>query len=289
MDCIPTAHHATIHEAIEAFLEHHDRPQITRAMLAVAGPVEHNRANLTNHSWRIDGTELARDLGLASVEVLNDFEATAWSLPHLASQDLLAIGPGRAVRGAPMVVLGPGTGLGLACHIPNSTGGVVLATEGGHATLPATSAREDAIIEWLRHQYGHASIERAISGGGLENLYRAIAAIDGVSVPERTATEITQAGLKGTCPQSRAALDMFCALLGTVAGNAALSFGARGGVYIAGGIAPRILTHLAGSEFRARFEAKGRFRAYLEAIPTQVIIHTDATFIGMKALLESKY
>ena len=130
------------------------------------------------------------------------------------------------------------------------------------------------------------SAERVISGSGLENLYRAIAALDGVEPLPRNAADITNAALAGTCPTARAALDMFCAMLGSVAGNIALMFGARGGVYIAGGIAPRIVEHLRHSEFRARFEDKGRFRSYVEAIPSNVIVHSAATFIGLKSIAE---
>jgi glucokinase len=153
-------------------------------------------------------------------------------------------------------------------------------------TLAASTPREDAVIAWLRGRFGHVSAERALSGPGLENLYRAIAAVDGADIPDRDATAITQAGVAGTCPVSRAALDMFCALLGTFAGNAALSFGARGGVFIAGGIAPRIVDYLLRSELRARFDAKGRLRAYMQAIQLNVIVHPDYAFIGLKSLVE---
>ena len=131
------------------------------------------------------------------------------------------------------------------------------------------------------------SIERAISGPGLENLYRTITALDGVSVPARNPIEITDAALKEDCATSLMALETFCAMLGSVAGNFALTFRACGGVYIAGGILPRIAKFLAQSEFRARFEAKGRFRSYLEGISTNIIMHPNATFPGLKALTES--
>jgi glucokinase len=183
-----------------------------------------------------------------------------------------------------MAVLGPGTGLGVACLIPHSHEPVVITGEGGHATMAATSAREDAIIDYLRRQVGHVSAERVVSGFGLENLYRAILAIDGLEAPRRNAPQITGAGLEGTCPVSRMALELFCGMLGTIAGNVALMFGAKGGVYIAGGIAPRITDFLARSEFRARFENKGRFKIYLQSVPTSVIIHPAATFIGLRTV-----
>ena len=136
-----------------------------------------------------------------------------------------------------MAVIGPGTGLGVACLVSGSDGSVVIASEGGHATMAATSRREDAVIDYLRRQFGHVSAERVVSGAGLENLYRAVVALDGIEAPKRDAAEITQAALDD-CPIARMALELFCAMLGTIAGNVALMFSARGGVYIAGGIAP---------------------------------------------------
>jgi glucokinase len=272
-------------DAVVAFLAR-EGSSPAGAMLAVAGPIEGERAVMTNCPWVIDAAELRRVLCVQAVRVINDFEATAWSLAALEPDHVAAVGAGRAVAGAPMVVLGPGTGLGLACHVPHAPVPVVIATEGGHVTLAASTTREAAVIEWLRGRFEHASAERALSGPGLENLYRAIAAVDGAAVPARDATAITEAGVAGTCPVSRAALDMFCAMLGTFAGNAALSVGARGGVFIAGGIAPRIIDYLLKSELRARFDAKGRLRAYMEAIPLNVIVHPDYAFIGLKALVD---
>src|SRR5262249_20060967 len=144
----------------------------------------------------------------------------------------------------------------------------IIPTEGGHATLPGATSREDAVIAHLRDKFGHVSAERALSGPGLENLYSAIAAIDGLAVSSRTAAEITGQALDRSCPVSVAAVDMFCAMLGTVAGDLALMFRARGGVYIAGGIAPRVVDLLTRSDFHARFTAKGRFQPYLERVPT---------------------
>ena len=133
-------------------------------------------------------------------------------------------------------------------------------------------------------QFGHVSAERVVSGAGLENLYRAVVALDGVDAPQRDAAEITTAALKAGCPIAKAALELFCAMLGTIAGNIALTFGARGGVYIAGGIAPRIADFMSGSDFRVRFEHKGRFRNYVEAIPSSVILHPAVTFVGLSAI-----
>lgn len=290
VESVLVADYPGFREALTRFIEMHGgKPRISGAVLAVAGPVETDRCAVTNSPWVIDGAKLRNSFGFANVDIINDFEAIAWALPHLTADDLFAIGGGEPVQGAPVAVLGPGTGLGLACLVTGPDAAIVVETEGGHATLPGTSRREDAIIERLRDRYGHVSAERVLSGSGLENLYRAIRVLDKMTVPDRTAAEITQAATSGTCQVSVAALDMFCAMLGTVAGNVALTVGARGGIYIAGGIVPRIINYLAHSEFRNRFEAKGRFRSYLAAIPTNVIIHADPAFVGLRALAEQRF
>src|SRR5258706_3994320 len=201
---------------------------VREALLAVAGPVDNDRCVLINSAWTIDAPELCAAFSFARVHILNDFEATALSLPLLTAADLYPVGGGEAVLGSPMAVLGPGTGLGVACFVPSSQSSIVIASEGGHATMAATSDREDAIIDYLRRQFSHVSAERVVSGSGLENLYRAVIALGGVAAPQRDAPAITRAALDGDCPASVAALELFCAMLGSFAGNAALTFGARG-------------------------------------------------------------
>jgi glucokinase len=279
------AQFARFTDALDAFVERHCRHMsVPEALLAVAGPVAGDRCVLTNSPWTIDAPELRAALGFARVHILNDFEAIARSLPRLTAGDLYPLGGGAAVSGQPMVVLGPGTGLGVACCVPAWPEAVVIASEGGHATMAASSPREDAVIDHLRAEFGHVSAERLVSGPGLENLYRAVVALDGADAPQRNAAEITTAALDGTCPIARTAVELFCAMLGAIAGNAALMFGARGGVYIAGGIAPRLTGFLARSEFRARFERKGRLRNYLASIPASVIMHPAATFLGLQSM-----
>lgn len=277
--------HKDFADAFAAFMaQQSGRTAVRRAILAVAGVVEGERCALTNNLWVIDAGELRARFGLTDIRLVNDFEAIAWSLPRLAAGDLRPIGGGKPVAQAPMVVLGAGTGLGVAAYVPSPHGGLVLRGEGGHSTLPSGSAREDAIIAHLRQRYGHVSAERVLSGPGLENLYRSIAALDSLNVPERSAAEITQAALARRCAASAAALDTFCAMLGDVAGNFALSFGAQGGVFVAGGILPRLGDHLANTQFRARFEAKGRMRRYVEQIPVYLILRDDPAFVGLQRL-----
>jgi glucokinase len=280
--------HPSLIDAIDGFLGHHgDRSRVGAAVLGVAGPVEGGRCFITNSQWVAESGQLRAKFGFKSVSLINDFEAIARALPHLGAHDVKPLAGGQALAGEPMVVIGPGTGLGMAAVVRSGGDMMIIATEGGHATLPGTTPREDAVIAHLRGRFGHVSAERALSGPGLENLYAAIAALDNVAVASRTAAEVTRLALDRRCTTCRAAVDMFCAMLGTVAGNLALTFRARGGVYLAGGIAPRLADCLAQSDFRARFEAKGRFREYVESIPTTIIVNPDAAFLGLKSLAQA--
>lgn len=285
---IKTAGCSGVIEAIKTFLGRHaDGPSVKGAVLGLAGPVESNRCEIFNSGWIVDARTLKEAFGFQEVQLFNDFEALAWSLPHLQASDLFSLGRGTALAPAPILLIGPGTGFGTSCLLPRDGSPVVVASEASHSTLPATSAREDAIVDHLRSRFGHVSIERAVSGPGLVNLYEALATIDGKRIPKRDAPSITQAALDGSCPFSRAAFDIFCGMLGTVAGNLALTFCARGGVYIAGGIVPRFPEYLAHSDFRSRFEAAGRYHAYLHEIPVNIILRPDVTFVGLKALVEN--
>jgi glucokinase len=279
----PVGDYATFIEAATRFLGPRP-PRLSAAFLGIAGPVEADRCVVTNSHWSIDGSELRAAFGIERVNLINDFEAIAWSLPRLRGEDVRVIGVGVASPQEPMVVIGPGTGLGMAAFIPRQHQPVVVATEGGHATLPGATEHEDAVIQQLRSRFGHVSAERALSGAGLENLYWAVTSLGNASVCKSSAAQITKRAVNGTCRASQVATDMFCAMLGGIAGNLALTFRARGGVYIAGGIVPRLVDYLARSEFRSRFTAKGRFRTYLEAVPTSVIMHEDAAFLGLQAL-----
>ena len=259
---------------------------IGAAILAVAGAVQNGRCTLTNNPWVIDAAKLRATYGFSTVRLINDFEAVAWSLPGLSPEKLRQIGGRQPVIGAPLAALGPGTGLGMAVSIPHAAGHLVLSSEGGHSTMAGSSSREDAVIAYLRQRFGHVSAEHVLSGNGLENLHEALAALDNLMLPRRPAAEITRAGIEGTCPTSRAAIDMFCAMLGTVAGNLALTLGARGGIFIAGGILRHMPEYFARSQFRARFEEKGRLSRYLQPIPAYLILDEDAAFVGLRALAD---
>lgn len=279
--------HAGPREAIEyflSFLGEGERPR--HAALAFAGPVEDGTAQLTNGAWEVSTAALRQAFGFGTLRLINDFAALAWALPALGPADVIAVGGGEAVADRPSAVLGPGTGLGVTAFLPGRAGGQVLTTEGGHVTMAPADRREAAVLDRLRDDFGHVSAERVLSGEGLENLYGAVIALDGLSAPARRDSEILKRGLAGDCPASVAALDLFCAMLGTVAGNLALSLGALGGVYIGGGIVPRFMEAFAASRFRERFEAKGRFRDYLARVPTRVIVHPRPAFLGLRNLIE---
>lgn len=259
------------------------RPE--RAALAVACPVHGDEVQLTNLNWTFSVAELGAHLALAPLHVINDFTAVALAVPRLQPGDWVPIGGGTPVAGAPIGVLGPGTGLGVSGLVPSGGGWVALAGEGGHATLAAATAAEAEILDALRQRYGHVSAERALSGSGLVDLYRHFAA---APAPIADPAQVTDLALRGGDASARRALDFFFSFLGNVAGNLALTLGARGGVYLAGGILPRMAEALAASAFRERFVAKGRFRAYLEAIPTRLILAPCPAFKGLAACLEQQ-
>lgn len=257
-----------------------------RAVLAVAGPIAGGRIAMTNHPWRFTLDGVAHALALDEIEAINDFQAAALAVPGLGPRDRIRIGRGRAQKGSPIAVLGPGTGLGVSALIATPGGAVALASEGGHATLAATDAREAEVLDRLRRRFGHVSAERVLSGPGLANLYRVIA--DERRYPssqpdDLTPAEVVERAGGGNCPVASEAIRLFSAFLGGFAGNLALVLGARGGVYLAGGILPRIDRDFARSPFRARFEAKGRFQAYLARIPTYLITRSEPALIGLAA------
>jgi glucokinase len=278
--------YAEIGDAIEAFLAQCTAlPRPSAGAIAVASPVTGDTIRMTNHPWRFSIAALRQRLGFARLEVINDFTALALALPHLGPDEKSQIGAGSALAGHPMAVLGPGSGLGVSGLVPHRDKWVPLTGEGGHATLAPEDERETAVIAHLRRQFDHVSAERCLSGPGLVNLYNALAAVDGTPAAQYTPAQITDAQTGAADPRCREATDMFCAMLGSVAGNLALTLGAQGGVYVGGGIVPRLGQRFAASAFRDRFEAKGRFRAYLAAIPTLVVTHPLPAFLGCAAKL----
>ena len=260
-------------------------PMPRQGAIAIASAIVGDRVAMTNHPWSFSISALKARFGLDRLEVVNDFTAAALALPYLGPEDQFAVGGGVPVDGAPKAVLGPGSGLGVSGLVRCGTGWIPLTGEGGHATLAPADDRESAAIDRMRRHFDHVSAERALSGPGLLNLYNTLASIDAVPSLGYTAAQITDHALHDTDRLCAETVGMFCAMLGTVAGNLVLTLGARGGVYIAGGIVPRLGQWFAHSRFRERFEAKGRFAAYMAAIPTYVVTHPLPAFLGCAALL----
>ncbi len=277
--------HPDLAAAIHAYLGDIDATAIEVAGLAVAAPVRGDTVTLTNRAWSFATRELAAGIDARRIEVVNDFAANAMGIPFLPPRHLRPLGGGPVVVAArPLAILGPGTGLGVSTLVPCSDGWAALSGEGGHVTLAAADDEQARLIGNLRRTHGHVSAERLLSGPGLVELYRAVCADSGAEAVWDRPELITAA----RDPAAVHALQLFLDFLGNVAGNLALSVGSLGGVYLAGGILPRIRARLDASRFRHRFLDKGRFRGYLEAIPVFLVTSDRLPFFGLRALLDGR-
>ena len=290
---LPVAEHAGPSEAVAAYLaslpclpQGPGAPRPRRSAWALATALGGDWVELTNGHWCFSRDALMQSLGLEELRLLNDFEALALSLPHLQPAQLRPHAAFPRAHGA-LAVVGPGTGLGVAGVVQTRQGWTALPGEGGHATLAATDEDEAQVLAQVRRHFEHVSAERLLSGMGLPVLHQAVCALERVPGQALTAPQIVEAGLQGVDPLCERTLDLFCALLGSFAGNVALTLGARGGVYIGGGIVPRLGERFFQSRFREKFEAKGRFRGYLANIPTAVITDTLAALTGAAASLKT--
>ena len=286
-----TADYARLDLALSRFLDEAGRPVLAGVAACAAGPVQGEggaaHIAMTNCPWDVTAATLTSVTGVAKPRLMNDFAALALSIPALTERDLHSVGPLRkGVAGAPVGILGAGTGLGVSTLVFDGGRDIVVAGEGGHVDLAPSDAREALVLQHLQGIYGHVSVERVLSGPGLVTLYGALAALSGAAAgPSLSPAEIATRARAGTCPLSVEAVRLFCGWLGAVAGDLALTVGARGGIYIGGGIVPGWLAAGPGlfdeTLFRARFEAKGRFDAYLADIPVFVIGRTDAALLGL--------
>jgi glucokinase len=256
-----------------------DRP--LEAALAIAGPVTSDIVRMTNHVWQFSAAHTRQQLKLRRLIVLNDFTALAMAVRHLKGDDLEQIGGGRAQPNTPIAVIGPGTGLGVSGLVPAGGHWIPLQGEGGHVTLSVMNERELAVLKQLQQRFSHVSAERVISGPGLVTLYDALCSVEGVVAEVLTPPEITKRAQEGTCRLCFETVSMFCALLGTMAGNLVLTLGALGGVYIGGGIAPGLGPMFTSSRFRDRFEDKGRFTDYVSRVPTFLIRAELPALLGL--------
>ena len=250
-----------------------------RAAIALAGPVSGDIIALTNHPWRFSLNEVTLALNLTQLKAFNDFEALALGLPYLEKLQILQIGnPSLAVKG----VVGPGTGLGMAGLVKTSSGWQALPGEGGHASIAARNIREWAVIEKVRQKFGHVSAERLISGPGLLNIHHALNEISANFACQPATPAQIQPG--SACPHCQETLQLFLSFLGNVAGNLALTIGAKGGIYLGGGILTKLKINL--DPLLWAFLDKGRFRSYLTEVPLYLIGDEYPAFLGLKAAIK---
>jgi glucokinase len=270
----------TFNDALRTYLERAGViPLPPLASIAVAGPVVAGTARFTNRGWEISEQAL-REVGFERALLINDFAALALAVDLLDEKHLHTIGPLRqGLEHGTITILGAGTGFGVSCLARYGDKAVPMACEGGHMSFAPGNAQELAVLQLMWKRAGRVSIERILSGEGLEHLYRTLEQLAGRATPALTAAEISAAALRNEAGPS-AALTMFCSIYGAVAGDLALAHGARGGVFIAGGIAEKIEQFLIQSPFRRRFEDKGRLTPYVAAIPTQLIVYPDIALLG---------
>jgi glucokinase len=243
---------------------------------------------MTNLGWRFSASDLSEELGIRRIHIVNDFEAIAYSVPRLGREDLRDVG---SIEHIPrrdretVAIVGPGTGLGVGGFVRARKEFIPLAGEGGHIGFAPFDDVETEVLKQLRRRYDRVSAERILSGPGLVNLHDALSAVQGQSRESPDAHEITARALEDANSFCAQVLSRFCAILGSVVGDVALVMGARDGALLAGGILPAVADFLMGSPFRSRFEAKGRFQAYMKNIPTRLIVQDNAGLMGAASLL----
>ncbi len=282
------ADHADFHAAVSAYLQSVPEGRIAHAAVAIANPVAGDAVRMTNYHWQFSIEQMRARLGFDTLVVVNDFTALAMSLPRLRVEDRRQVGGGESRPKSVVGLIGAGSGLGVSGLIPADDGWVALGTEGGHTSFSPHDELELVILRYAWRRYPHVSFERLLSGPGIALIHAALADRDSVSAEALAAPEITRRALAGNDPRCVETLDAFCAILGTAAANLAVTQGAFGGVYIGGGIVPRLGAYFDRSPFRARFEDKGRFSDYCKGIPTFVITAEHATFIGVSAILSQQ-
>ncbi len=283
---IRCADFAGLEQAVRRYLQDRGNPLVREAALDVAVDPIGDFIKLTNGPWGFSIEQTRSALGLDRLQVVNDFTALALAVPTLRPDEVRAVGGGIAVAGTPVAVIGPGTGLGVSGLIHAGGRVVALQGEGGHAAFSPMNKRELGVLGWLLGRFDHVSTERVVSGMGLENLYQALCALDGVTPRALGPDKITSAALAETDAQCMEAVEMFCAILGTAAANLVVTLGARAGCYIGGGIVPRLGDYFARSPFRSRFETKGRFSRYVSAVPTYVILAETPALRGLATLFQ---
>jgi glucokinase len=281
VDVYPSEAHSSLEEMVRTFLAAHPAT-LSDAAFAIAGPVRNGHVQVTNLAWSVDAAGLVSALGLERVLLLNDLEANAWGLATLGPDDFHVLNAGRLDAVGNAAVCSAGTGLGEAGLYWDGRRYHPFACEGGHTDFAPVTAQQEALREFVAAEHDHISYERVCSGPGLVTIYRFLSG--GSSLP---APEITQHGLAGDDPTAVAALDLFAEIYGAEAGNLALKLMATGGVYLGGGIPPRILPKLGDGSFMRAFVAKGRFTDLLAGIPVRVILNDRTALMGAALAAEA--
>jgi glucokinase len=275
-----------IADAVRGYLTQEDVKLPRIGAFAVASAVTGDRVTSDNQAWDFSIKEVQQELGLEHLDVVNDFTANALALRRLKPDDRRQVGSGSPIANTPIGIVGPSAGLGISGLVPARDGSWIPITgEGGHATMSPSTEREAAVLNLMRKRFDHVSAEHCISEQGLVSLYNALCELDGVRAAAYSPTQVADPQVCASDGHCLEALGMFCAMLGTVAGNLALTLGAHGGVFIAGSIVPRMGNLIEVSQFRPRFEAKGRFQSFLTPIPTYVVTHPSPVSIGLAGLI----
>jgi len=282
------ADYAGLSDAIRDYLSRAGNPTVQEAVIAIATPVLGDQVQMTNHHWSFSIEQTREDLGLNTLLVINDFAALAMSLPQLKDSQLRRLDHHREDRAGVKVVLGPGTGLGVAGLVPTDSGWQALSTEGGHVSFSPTNPLELELLTLLWHEHRHISAERLISGPGIALLYRALCKIAGTVPAADDAAQIVELAASGGCKIAQQTTQVFSGLLGGMAGNVALTLGATGGVYLGGGVLGKLGRNFDVEVFCQRFIAKGRFEKYLDAIPRYLIVEEQPALIGAAQALRRK-
>lgn len=286
MRSTPCTQSSSLLSSAQNYLRELALPAPKAAALGVATAISGDQVQFTNSPWSFSVADLKNQLEVDRCLVINDFAALAMSLTELGPQELVQWGDGQPVADTPKALLGPGTGLGVSGLVPSRSGAwTALSGEGGHVTLAATNDLESGVISLLTKRFGHASAERALSGSGLVNLYESICELEGVRAKPLQPAQVSEEALSGDA-QAIGAVTLFAAFLGNVSGNLALTLGARGGLYVGGGIIPQLGALFDAKLFRTRFESKGRFADYLKAIPTYLITAANPALTGAARALD---
>ncbi|MFY8273341.1 glucokinase [Pseudoalteromonas sp. SSDWG2] len=281
----PSCDFKSFEDAVDAYLSHINLPQIVRACLAVAGPIKGEEVMLTNLGWQFNVSTLKARFGFENLEVINDFAAFAYAAPYLNETDNVCVKQGIAQPHSNIAVFGPGTGFGAACLARSQGKQAVMSCEAGHISLAPVTELDRQLHNVLREDLQHVSVENVFAGPGIARLYRAMAKVQGREVADIDAAQIAALAQNKQCIVAEQTLNHFCDWLGSVAGDIALSFGALGGVYIGGGILPRMQDRLLNSRFNERFIAKGVMSQYNNQIPVTLVRQEHIPFIGAAACI----